>query len=278
MIWRSRNRTLDLSKRGCIMGILNATPDSFSDAGQHLSLDRALYHARQMIAEGALIIDVGGESTRPGAPAVSAQEEHQRVIPIISALRREWDGWISIDTSKACVAESALAAGADIVNDVTGLRGDPEMAALCAQQHCAVVVMHMQGSPDTMQRNPQYGDVVEEVRAFFFDRYDALMHAGIDHDQICFDPGIGFGKTPEHNWLLLHHLTDLIIHQRPLLLGLSRKSFIGHSLQSTDIQHRSWPTVALTALGRERGALIHRVHEVQANEQALRMTEALLGA
>jgi dihydropteroate synthase len=258
------------------MGILNATPDSFSDAGQHLSLDRALHHARQMISEGALIIDVGGESTRPGAPAVSAMEEHARVIPIISALRREWDGWISIDTSKASVAAAALDAGADIVNDVTGLRGDPKMATLCAEQHCAVVVMHMQGSPDTMQRNPQYGDVVAEVRAFFLEQYDTLIRAGIDHDQICFDPGIGFGKTPEHNWRLLHHLTDLIIHQRPLLLGLSRKSFIGHSLQSPDLQPRSWPTVALTALGRERGALIHRVHEVQANEQALRMTEALL--
>ena len=258
------------------MGILNATPDSFSDAGQHLSLDRALHHARQMISEGALIIDVGGESTRPGAPAVSAMEEHARVIPIISALRREWDGWISIDTSKASVAAAALDAGADIVNDVTGLRGDPKMATLCAEQHCAVVVMHMQGSPDTMQRNPQYGDVVAEVRAFFLEQYDALIRVGIDHDQICFDPGIGFGKTPAHNWLLLHHLSDLIVHQRPLLLGLSRKSFIGHSLQSPDLQHRSWPTVALTALGRERGALIHRVHEVQANEQALRMTEALL--
>jgi len=276
MIWRSRNRTLDLSTRGCIMGILNATPDSFSDAGQHLALDLAMAHARQMIADGATIIDIGGESTRPGAPAVCAQEEYQRVVPIITALRSEWNGWISIDTSKASVAAAALDAGADIVNDVTGLQSDPLMPQLCADRQCAVVVMHMQGTPTTMQLSPHYQNVVKEVRNFFYERWETLTRIGIAPEQLCFDPGIGFGKTPEHNWLLLHHLSELVVQERPLLLGLSRKSFIGHSLKSTAMKDRSWPTVALTALGRENGAIIHRVHEVKANEQALRMTEALL--
>jgi dihydropteroate synthase len=259
------------------MGILNATPDSFSDAGENLALEQALAHARKMIAEGAMIIDIGGESTRPGAPAVSATEELQRVIPIVTSLRQQWDGWISVDTSKATVAAAALDAGADVINDVSGLRGDPAMAELCALHRCAVVAMHMQGTPATMQQAPRYENVVNDVRQFFLEQWESLTRAGISAENICFDPGIGFGKTPEHNWQLLHHLPELVVHQRPLLLGLSRKSFIGHSLQSQALSQRSWPTVALTAWGREMGAMIHRVHEVQANEQALRMTEALLG-
>lgn len=278
MIWRALNRTIDLSQRGMIMGILNTTPDSFSDGGLHDDTTRALKHAFQMIEEGAEIIDVGGESTRPGAPMVTVQEELQRVIPVIRELRATWKGLISIDTTKAHVASVALDAGADIINDISGLRADADMLPLCQRSRCGVIIMHMQGTPQTMQLCPTYDDVVDEVRSFFEERYRAITTAGVPAEQLCFDPGIGFGKTPEHNWTLLQRLPELLIHQRPLLLGISRKSFIGHRLRDPEIAHRNWPTVALTAYGREQGAMIHRVHEVKNNAQALRMTEALMQA
>lgn len=258
------------------MGILNVTPDSFSDGGRHRGVDAALEHARRMIGEGAEIIDVGGESTRPGAAEVAAAEEIARTRPVVAALRAEWDGLISIDTMKASVAAAALEAGADIVNDVSGLRADPAMAGLCAAHGCGVVVMHMQGDPRTMQLAPQYGDVVGEVRAFFEERLATLAAAGIDPEALCFDPGIGFGKTVPHNLALLRGLAGLAVGARPLLLGVSRKSFIGRVLGSEEVADRSWPTVALTAWAREAGVRIHRVHEVKPNAEALRMMEAIL--
>ncbi|HEX5790908.1 MAG TPA: dihydropteroate synthase, partial [Luteolibacter sp.] len=227
MIWKSRHRHLDLSRQACVMGILNVTPDSFSDGGRHQQLDAALAHAAQMIAEGATLIDIGGESTRPGSEPVAAETEIQRTAPVIRALRARWDGWISIDTSKADVAEAALAAGADVVNDVSGLRADPAMTALCARSGCAVVVMHMQGTPRTMQQAPTYDDVVADVRAFFEERMSSLTTAGIPPECLCFDPGIGFGKNLNHNLSLLRALDTLAPAGRPLLLGVSRKSFIG---------------------------------------------------
>ena len=268
---------MDLSHHGVVMGILNVTPDSFSDGGRHAGTSAALDHARQMIAEGAGIVDVGGESTRPGAREVPAEEELARTVPVIKALRREWDGWISIDTSKAAVARDALAAGADIVNDVTGLRGDPEMIRVCAETRCAVVVMHMQGKPQTMQKNPRYDDVVSEVQAFFRERLATLEHAGISRQALCFDPGIGFGKNLSHNLALLRELPRLAPDGCPLLLGVSRKSFIGSLLESPDIEARDWPTAAITASTRSQGIRLHRVHHVRTNVQALRMAEAILG-
>ncbi|MCW1924333.1 dihydropteroate synthase [Luteolibacter arcticus] len=258
------------------MGILNVTPDSFSDGGTHAGVSAALDHARQMIAEGAEIIDIGGESTRPGAAEVAVAEEIARTAPVIAALRGEWDGLISIDTMKAGVAAAALEAGADIVNDVSGLTADPEMVRVCVAGGCGVVVMHMQGDPRTMQKAPRYDDVVTEVQAFFEERLAALTAAGMDAEAICFDPGIGFGKTVAHNLSLLRALPDLGIGGRPLLLGVSRKSFIGRVLGSEALADRSWPTVAITAWAREAGVMIHRVHEVLPNAQALRMTEAIL--
>ena len=260
------------------MGILNVTPDSFSDGGCHSGLADALAHARGMIAQGAEIIDIGGESTRPGSLAVSAVEEIERAIPAIAALRAEWDGLISIDTSKAAVAAEALAAGADIVNDVSGLRADPAMAGVCAESGCGVVIMHMQGEPRTMQSAPSYGDVVAEVMAFFQERQDTLENADIDPEAMCFDPGIGFGKNLEHNLTLLNALDRIAPQGRPLLLGISRKSFIGKLLATDAMELRDWPTVALTARAREQGVMLHRVHEVLPNVHALRMTEAILGA
>jgi dihydropteroate synthase len=260
------------------MGILNVTPDSFSDGGQHFSVGLALEHARRMIAEGAEIIDIGGESTRPGAAPVSISDEIARTAPVIAALRTEWDGLISIDTSKAAVAAEAIAAGADIVNDVSGLRADPGMPSICADSGCGVVVMHMQGEPRTMQTAPRYSDVVAEVREFFRERTETLINCGISSDALCFDPGIGFGKSLEHNLALLRSLDILGPAGRPLLLGVSRKSFIGKLLDSADLTLRDWPTVAITANAREQGVMLHRVHAVRPNLEALRMTEAILGA
>jgi len=260
-----------------IMGILNVTPDSFSDGGRYQGVIPALEHARSMIVEGAEIIDVGGESTRPGADPVVTSEELRRTIPIIEALRAEWDGLISIDTSKAEVAQKALGAGADIVNDVSGLRGDAGMIDICGESGCGLVAMHMQGEPRTMQDSPHYDNVAEEVRCFFGERYETLTASGIDAECLCFDPGIGFGKTLEHNLALLGHLDELVVRGRPLLIGLSRKSFIGKVLGDDSSVLRKWPTVALTAAARLQGVLLHRVHAVKENHDALRMAEAVLG-
>ena len=278
MIWRTRRGTLDLTRHARVMGVLNVTPDSFSDGGRHVRPESALAHARRMIAEGAALIDIGGESTRPGSLPVAAAEEISRTLPIVRALREEWDGWISIDTSKAEVAAAALDAGADVVNDVSGLRADPAMAGLCAAAGCAVVVMHMQGEPRTMQLAPAYVDVVAEVAGFFRERQEALVAAGIRPEALCFDPGIGFGKTLEHNIALLQALDRLMPAGSPLLLGVSRKSFIAGILGGGEPAMRDWPTVAISAFAREKGVMLHRVHAVQANVQALRMVEAILHA
>jgi len=258
------------------MGILNVTPDSFSDGGRHGGLEKALAHARRMIGEGAAIIDIGGESTRPGALRVAADEEILRTVPVVAALRAEWGGLISIDTSKAEVAAAAVAAGADIVNDVSGLRSDPAMVGVCARSGCGVVVMHMQGDPGTMQAAPHYEDVVGEVADFFKERLATLVDAGISAASLCFDPGIGFGKTLDHNLALLREVDRLTAPGCPLLLGVSRKSFIGRLLGSEDLGLRDWPTVAITARARRQGVMMHRVHAVRSNVEALRMTEAIL--
>jgi dihydropteroate synthase len=277
MIWKTRRGILDLTHRGQVMGILNATPDSFSDGGAHMESVTAMEHARRMIAEGAVIIDIGGESTRPGAEPVQAAEEIARTVPMVAALRAEWDGLISIDTSKAVVAESALEAGADIVNDVSGLLADPEMAAVCVKFRCGVVVMHMQGTPQAMQIAPSYSDVVAEVAGFFEERLRTLVAAGIDPAALCFDPGIGFGKTLDHNLELIRAAGELAVAGHPLLLGVSRKSFLGRILGTDALEAREWPTVAITASTREQGVMLHRVHSVRPNLEALRMTEAILG-
>ena len=277
MIWSTRRAPLDLSRRARVMGILNVTPDSFSDGGRHADHASAIAHARRLIAEGADILDIGGESTRPGSLPVPASEEIARTTPVIRAIRREWDGWLSIDTMKAEVAAAAIDAGADIVNDVTGLRADPAMAALCAASRCGVVVMHMQGMPRTMQLAPTYTDVVAEVRAFFAERFATLTAAGIGPEALCFDPGIGFGKSLDHNLALLRSLPELAPASRPILLGVSRKSFIGKLLENEDLALRDWPTVAITAHTRGMGVMLHRVHEVHPNLEAIRMTEAILG-
>ena len=258
------------------MGVLNVTPDSFSDGGEFFNTSKAVEQGKRMAAQGAQIIDVGGESTRPGAEAISADEELARVVPVITQLRATVSPFISIDTSKASVARGALDAGATIINDITGGRADPEMLALVAETGAAFIVMHMQGTPRTMQAAPHYDDVVREVADFFRQQYERALQCGIDSMAIAFDPGIGFGKTVEHNLSLLAQLTRLRVHDRPLVVGVSRKSSLGKMIGSDAMGDRLAPTIAFTALLRERGANVLRVHDVKENVSALRITEALL--
>lgn len=260
------------------MGVLNVTPDSFSDPGEFFLTDAAVEHAVRMASDGAQIIDIGGESTRPGADAVSAEEECARVLPVLQKLRGKTAAMISIDTSKAQVAEAALQAGAAIVNDVTGGRGDAAMMPLVAKTGAGFIIMHMQGTPRTMQVNPHYDDVVSEVRDFFRQQYAAAVQSGIDPMAMAFDPGIGFGKTLEHNFALLKNLAQLRVADRPIVIGVSRKSFLARVIGSSEMKDRKAPTIALTALLRARGANVIRVHEVKENVAALRVAEAVMGA
>lgn len=278
LVWQCRDRRFDLARRGEIMGILNVTPDSFSDGGSFNLPETAVAHALEMLGHGAGIIDIGGESTRPGAAEVGTAEEIRRVLPVIETLHRlRPEAIISIDTSKSEVAAAALAAGACIVNDVTGLRGDPAMARVVAETGAGLVIMHMLGTPRTMQREPRYHDVVTEVRDFFECQCSAAIRAGIAPEAIVVDPGIGFGKTIAHNLALIRALDRITVADRPVLLGVSRKSFIGSLVGSQKIEDRAWPTVALTSFARELGVRLHRVHDVKPNLEALRMTEAILG-
>lgn len=258
------------------MGVLNVTPDSFSDGGTFLLPEKAVESGLRMAAEGADIIDVGGESTRPGAEPVGAEEELQRVIPVIEELTNKIDIPISIDTSKAQVARAAMNAGVSIVNDVTGGRGDKEMIPLVAENRAAFVILHMQGTPQTMQIDPDYTDVVSEVVDFFRQQYLRALECGVDPMAIAFDPGIGFGKTLEHNLELLAQLHRLRVNDRPLVIGVSRKSFLAKVIGSSEISDRLPPAVALTALLRARGADVFRVHDVKENVNALRITEVIL--
>jgi len=277
MIWRTPSRTFDLAERALIMGIVNVTPDSFSDGGLHAGAGEAVSHALQLISEGADIIDVGGESTRPGAEPVSAEEEMARVLPVIRQLRQLTDAAISVDTMKASVAEAAMEAGADIINDVSGLHFDPDMAAVAARTRAGLVIMHMQGTPRTMQIRPGYGDVLAEVAAALRESMELARSAGVSAESIVLDPGIGFGKRLEDNLAILRSPGSFAVEGRPVLLGASRKSFLGQLTGAADPAGRDWPTVALTSLAREAGVRIFRVHAVRANAEALRMTEAILG-
>ena len=274
--WKIGYRIFDLSRQGLIMGILNVTPNSFSDGGKFFTAGKAVEHGLRMVGEGAQIIDVGGESTRPGAEPVAAEEELRRVIPVIEQLRVKIDTVISIDTSKAQIARAGIQAGASIVNDVTGGRGDAEIMPLVAETKSAFIIMHMQGNPRTMQVEPRYVDVVVEVVDFFRQQYARALECGIDPMVIAFDPGIGFGKTLQHNLELLARLDELRVHDRPLVIGVSRKSFLAKLTGSSEISDRLAPAAALTSLLRLRGADVFRVHDVKENVNALRVTEAIL--
>jgi dihydropteroate synthase len=257
------------------MGVLNVTPDSFSDGGEWFDHDAAVAHGRELIAQGAELVDVGGESTRPGAEPVGESEELARVIPVVEALRSA-GAQLSLDTTKAAVAPAALAAGATFVNDVTALRGDPEMAAVVAEAGCDVCLMHMLGEPRTMQADPHYDDVVADVKAFLAGRMEAAVAAGIDEQRIAVDPGIGFGKTLEHNLELLRRIDEIVALGRPVAVGTSRKSFLGKITGRDDPHQRVMGTVATNVLAYERGVEIFRVHDVAATRDALAVAAATL--
>ena len=260
------------------MGVVNVTPDSFSDGGRYLDAQAAVAHGLRLAREGADILDVGGESTRPGADPVPAAEERRRVVPVIAGLRDAGcAARISVDTAKAEVAAAALDAGAEIVNDVTALRGDPEMAPLVAERGVDVCLMHMLGDPRTMQLDPHYVDVVAEVRDFLADRVAAAQAAGIGRERIVIDPGIGFGKTVEHNLALLSGTAELAALGLPVLIGTSRKSFLGR-LTGREVGDRVAATVATNVMAYERGARIFRVHDVAAVRDALAVTAATVAA
>jgi dihydropteroate synthase len=258
-----------------LMGVVNVTPDSFSDGGLYLDPGAAVAHGEALVAEGARILDVGGESTRPGAAPVAAGEELRRVEPVVAGLAG-LGVEVSVDTSKAPVAEAALDAGATIVNDVTALRGDPEMAALVADRGAGLVLMHMAGDPRTMQVNPEYGDVVAEVRDFLAARLAAAVAAGIDESRVWLDPGIGFSKTAEHNFELLRGLGELTALGRPIVVGTSRKSFLGRA-DGSATDERLGGTIATSVLAAAAGAAVLRVHDVREMAEALDVASVVLG-
>ena len=254
--------------RPSVMGVVNVTPDSFSDGGVHFDTEVAVSAARRMLAEGARIVDVGGESTRPGSDGVSSEEELARIEPVLSALQGELP--VSVDTAKAEVARRALELGAEMVNDVTALRGDPELAGVVAGAECYLCLMHMQGEPRTMQVDPTYDDVVSEVKAFLEERLAFAVDAGIAEERVCLDPGIGFGKTVEHNFELVRRLDELVAIGRPVLVGLSRKSSLGRILGDPDATTGSTAaSIGAAVAAFERGATIIRAHDVREHVEAL---------
>lgn len=270
----TRHGALDFSRRTLIMGVLNITPDSFYDGGRHLGREGAVADAIAMAAEGADIIDIGGESTRPGAQPVSETEELDRVLPVIEGIRRNCSVPISIDTYKSAVARAGLAAGADIINDISALRFDLEMAPLAAQEEVPIVLMHMQGTPQTMQHEPSYENVVQEVREFLAERVAFAESSGVAPERVIIDPGIGFGKTMEHNLCLLRELHEFTQLGQPLLVGASRKRFIGRILDA-DADARLEGSLAAAVAAALAGANILRVHDVKETWRAVRVANAI---
>ena len=259
-----------------LFGILNVTPDSFSDGGEFFGAGPAVSHAEGLLDEGAHVIDVGGESTRPGSDPVSPEEEKRRVVPVVRGLLEARPGTrVSVDTYRASTAEAALDAGAAIVNDVTALGGDPRMASVVAERGCPVVLMHMLGEPKTMQENPRYDNVVREVRDYLARRAEKATSRGIDPGDIILDPGIGFGKTLAHNLALLHRLDEIVELGFPVLVGTSRKGFLAKITGSNDPKDRVFGTVATSVMSYERGAAFFRVHDLRANREALEVAAAV---
>jgi dihydropteroate synthase len=272
--WAIRDRVLSTTDRTLIMGVVNVTPDSFSDGGRFLAAERAIEHGRQIYGDGADLVDVGGESSRPGAEPVSAAEEIRRVVPVIAGLV-ELGVPVSVDTSKPEVAAAALEEGAVVVNDITAF-GDPDMAHLVAAAGCGAVLMHMQGTPRTMQEDPSYGDVATEVRDFLTDRAASAEMSGVERPRICIDPGIGFGKAQHHNLQLLAHLDLLVATGYPVLVGTSRKAFLGRILDEPDPTERDVASAATVAIAATRGAAVVRVHNVEMTRQAVLIADAIV--
>ena len=273
--WKLRNRELPWGTRCLVMGIVNVTPDSFSDGGQFLSTDNAIAHGLELVRQGADLLDIGGESTRPGSQPISLDEELKRVVPVVTALAQQSSVAISIDTSKAEVARACLAAGAHVINDVTGLTGDPAMPDVARDTGAGVIVMHMQGTPATMQIAPHYDDVVTDLSRYFTERIQSLTAYGIAAEAIALDPGIGFGKTREHNITLLANLAKFTSLGCPVCLGVSRKGFLG-KLLDRPLEERLAGSLAAAAYGLAQNAVhILRVHDVGATRDLVRVWEVL---
>jgi dihydropteroate synthase len=272
-VWQLRSRTLAFGTRPLLMGIVNVTPDSFSDGGKFLSHQRAIGHAEQLIEDGADIIDIGGESTRPYSTPVSAVEELERVLPVLQAIAPR--GIVSIDTSKAFVARAALDAGAEVINDITGL-ASADMLSLALESRAGVCVMHMQGNPQTMQDDPHYADVVDDIYRWLEQRRDALLSAGLARERLCLDPGIGFGKTHQHNLTLAANCWRFHELGCPLLVGHSRKGFIGKVLGDKEAD-RTFGTLGISLALASQGMQILRVHDVKSTREALQLFEAAGG-
>jgi dihydropteroate synthase len=275
-VWRLCTRTLQFGRRPMLMGVINVTPDSFSDGGRFLGVDAAVEQGKRLADEGADLLDVGGESTRPYADAIATEEELRRVVPVIERLTREVDVPISIDTSKAAVARAALAVGAEVINDVTGLEGDPEMIGVALETGAGVCAMHMQGTPQTMQDDPRYENVVEEILEYLRRRRDALLAAGIDCERICLDPGIGFGKTHQHNLTLMAHCGQFHELGAPVLVGHSRKGFLRKLLADKEADRDAATAGSALALA-VQGIQVIRVHNVRLVREALLAFEACGG-
>jgi len=276
MIITTPHHTLDLSKRVHVMGILNVTPDSFSDGGRLVTEKDLLKQVESMVNQGADILDIGGESTRPYAEAVEEKEELRRVLPAISAIRKYFTTPISIDTAKAEVARQALEAGANIINDITAFQSDPDMIQVALKHDVPVIIMHMQGTPRTMQVNPSYDDVIGDIKSMLAARIDWAEDQGFSRKKIIIDPGIGFGKTVGHNLTILKHLSEFSALNCPILVGHSRKAFIGALLDIKDPSARDDATSVLSALCVQNGASILRVHDVAKTVHAVRMAEAFI--
>ena len=268
------DNVLDLDLKTCVMGVLNVTPDSFSDGGQYLESNTAIERGITMAREGADIIDVGGESTRPYSRKITVSEELDRVVPVIEGLKKELAIPISIDTCKGEVAQEALKAGASMINDISALRFDPDMASIAAEAGVPVILMHMKGMPENMQKNPVYGDLIPEIFDFLEDAIERSVSAGIKRDLIIVDPGIGFGKTFDHNLKIIKELSRFEALERPVLLGTSNKAFIGHIL-GKEVYERDTGTMATIAYGVINGAHIVRVHNVRKAVETVRMIEAI---
>jgi dihydropteroate synthase len=271
--WKLRTRTLHFGRRPLLMGVINVTPDSFSDGGRFLAAEAAVEQGRRLAAEGADLLDVGGESTRPYADVVATEEELRRVVPVVERLAREVGVPISIDTSKAAVAQAALAAGAELINDVTGLEGDPEMIEVALESKAGVCAMHMQGTPQTMQDDPRYDNVVEEILEYLRQRRDALLAAGIERERICLDPGVGFGKTHQHNLTLMAHCGRFHELGAPVLVGHSRKGFLAKLLADKEADRDAATAGSAMALAGQ-GIQVIRVHNVRMVREALLAFEA----
>lgn len=273
--FRTRGKIFELGQRTWLVGVVNVTPDSFFDGGLYFEPARAIDRALALAAEGADIIDIGGESSRPGSNPIPAKEEKKRILPVVEVLKQKNSVLISVDTTKAEVAEAALAAGADIINDISAGRFDPRMLPIAARSGAAVILMHMKGTPRTMQIAPHYDDVLGEVKAFLSERLEAAESCGLPRESILLDPGIGFGKQIDHNLILLNNLGALAELGRPLVVGISRKSFLGKILK-VEAQDRLEGTIAAAVVSILRGASLLRVHDIQAVKQAVAVAEAIM--